>query len=253
VGQDILLRSLGRQKSQPCRFYVICHFLREFGIGRCVAHYLNKKINVKNVAVSTNQYGRREHTNGTPLSVSACITSSMYPGSIGHLIIPKAIWGIVNIWGVRPMSNGKGKKAYKNDWFFSVFSLHILQECFYISFYLKFLWFWAFYGAATTSRRQKRSKGIKRQIPRKGLEPLFHLDQWGIFKGVRTCDDCAITFSEKYFPQRTRQVSKYICASIIHRTNALESGSICGPHGHAGWQLQDRTKVSADVLTTNKG
>ena len=39
----------------------------------------------------TNVYGRKERTKGTPFSISARITSSMYSGTVGQQMVPKEI------------------------------------------------------------------------------------------------------------------------------------------------------------------
>jgi hypothetical protein len=46
---------------------------------------------IKNVKGSTNVYGRKERTKGTPFSISARMTSSMYSGTVGQQLVPKEI------------------------------------------------------------------------------------------------------------------------------------------------------------------
>ena len=94
------------------------------------------------------------------------------------------------------------KETYKKDGSFSIFRLHPVQKHLYIAFHLTLLRFRALYGVATISRRQKWSNGVNRQTR---FEVRFHLEQRGVFVGVRSRDERSITFTKKSFVRRIMQ------------------------------------------------
>ena len=76
----------------------------------------------------------KETFKGNPLSISMCMTPSMYPGVVGQKTDPKEIYNNNNEY-LGHLSNGE-EKTYKNNGSLSIISLHLFQKYLYIPFSL---------------------------------------------------------------------------------------------------------------------
>jgi len=54
-------------------------------------HSIWIKENVRNETGQTNIYRRKDRTKGISFSINACMTSSMYSGTVGQQLVPKEI------------------------------------------------------------------------------------------------------------------------------------------------------------------